>query len=119
MRLMSASSLQLFPLNTRALGLLLGQLYNADLELAFQLPSTGGLCYLDGISLQSVEALDTVLSDGGVVLESEGALSDLLARLGPEFATLLHHIGRTFWGRNESLMGYAISLYLRGAALNQ
>jgi hypothetical protein len=90
-RLLNAGGVSLSPSKSRSLGLLFGRLSNPDLECRFT-----GLAPTDSLSLLSVDALDALLSDGGMALpislDSEDALLEAILGLGEDYFPLLKHV---------------------------
>jgi hypothetical protein len=97
-RLLSGGA-PLFTPDARPLALLFKQLWHSGLELAFQ--------PLPDISVLSVDALNALLSEGGLAVDSEEALLAALIGLGPEYFPLLCHVRWDFM--NPGALGSALS----------
>jgi hypothetical protein len=100
-RLLSGGSAAMGAVSEPQLSLVLGRLSNSSLEQKFFQPFDGRPSASDGISLLSVDALDALLSDGGVAIDSEGALLSTLLRLGSDFFPLFRHVRWNFLNPEE------------------
>jgi hypothetical protein len=86
-RLLAMGNAAVSPRNSRSLGVLFRRIGNPDRE-----PNFFRFRPTDSISLLSVDALDSLLSEGGLAIESEEMFLESILSLGEEYFPPIRHV---------------------------